>query len=57
MEGKNWKFEFEWEDRYLYTVKVNGEVIMECAGEEDLKDVTVKDMIQFYKEAHDWRVK
>jgi len=34
----------------LFRVKVNGETIMECASEQDVKDLTIADIVKYYAE-------
>ena len=34
----------------LYTIKVNGEPVLEVVGETDLDDISIADIIQCYKE-------
>ena len=39
--------EFE-DDDDLLRVKVNGETIMECASEQDVRELTIADIVKYY---------
>ena len=41
--------EFEDNDD-LFRVKVNGETIMECASEQDVRELIIADIVKYYAE-------
>lgn len=45
---KNIYIKIEKDDMCGYTVYVNGEVLLECLAEDEVEEITVKELVELY---------